>query len=484
MKSYFRLKLEHSRESLTRPLSEMTKNLHQTTRRFKRNVQSDPHELYLEIVNSLPRAWKRLFEGKLESKLECARGHVHQIQESFLNISLDVPSVFGRRRKPTQILLKNLVRQFTHAREKIFGFKCSGCGDVPGQVVRKYSFREMPEILVFHLKLFDSMARKKNTKVSFDDTIKMGETEYQVVSLVEHRGRGIHFGHYVSYCRRSDGIWVLLNDSRVSTVSKRELVNRVKPYMILYQKVRTHKDNTPKHSDLGAEFNPAEKVPDDTRNDSESTEKNIDDIFAQGKNNKSDHQESTSKIEIEEPEPAGDESLMQSLNKLKKTGQYQEYMGRFRELNQEVLKAKEDMRTDTFCHNGKEFRVKDLVQNEARFRIKEAAKESNFLRLNKKFGRLSRMTRALKKFKFSGRKSEIVKSGNGGSIESIQMKKYLNKVTRENSRDLLSTQARKSSYDIEYDKGKTKKIKKKLKRKKKKLNFQKEYLKRLATDSN
>lgn len=464
----------------------MVQNLHRTTRRFKRNVQSDPHELFLEIVNSFPKSWKQLFKGTLESELECPRKHVHKVQESFLNISLDVPNAFGRSRKSNQILLRNLVKKFIHTKENIFGFKCSNCGGQPGRVVRKYSFHELPEILVFHLKLFDSMARKKNSQVGFDEILKIGGEEYEVVSLVEHRGRGIHFGHYVSYCRRSDGIWVLLNDSRVSTVARRELLTRVKPYMIVYKKVRKRRGKLVEHSRKAAVVEFEQESQWQSNGDSGRIEQNIEEIFSKGKKKETRDLPENSKIEIEEPEPKCGDSHLKSLEKLKETSQYREYMRQFSEVNRAILKEKEDMRAETFCYNGKVFRVEELLQNGFNSRKRQITKRANFVGLSKKFGRLSKMRRILRNLnlEISNRKQRNPKIQTNNPKNTKQVTEYLNKIRAENSKDFQSVQVRKNSYDAEYDKGKTKKIKKKQKRKQKKLNFQKEYLNRLAQFSN
>lgn len=54
-------------------------------------------------------------------------------------------------------------------------------------------------------------------------------------------------------------------------------------------------------------------------------------------------------------------------------------------------------------------------------------------------------------------------------IERITIKMKIKEIEEENMEDFLPVVKRKDSYDLEYDKGKEKKIKKK--REKKKLNF-------------
>ena len=463
------MKIQRKQISLNKPLTEIIYNLHRTTRRFKRNCQSDPHELFLEIVNSFPVDLKRIFFGKLKSTITCARGHINSVDEDFLNLSLDIPYMMRSRRKTNSIYLRNLLKNFINKHDNIIGYKCSSCHNRECKAQRKYSFKVLPEVLAVHFKLFDSMARKKNVKVGFKEIIEIKGLKYEAVSLIEHRGGGIHYGHYVSYCRRSDGIWVLLNDSRVSTVSKREIVSKIKPYMIFYKKIRKHQPQSIPEPII---------LPNDIIMNGEDSSnyinKNIEDIFAKAiKKEEEVVEEKPNQIIIEEQDKPGDS--LQELNEVKETKEYINYMNKFSALNKKILDKKNNLTTDKFYYNGKEFNTKDLQENK---RIIIFKNRKHFIKLGTKYNRLSKMRRVVSILK-SIPVNKNIQTG-GSHIHSIKsdVLSYLQKVELENSKDLLTFQARKRSDDLEYDKGKTKKIRKKNKRKRKKLNFQKAYLKK------
>jgi hypothetical protein len=439
----------------------------------------------LEIVNSLPRDYKQIFQGKLRSTVTCPRGHEHCISESFLNVSLDVPFT-GRRQN--SILLKSLLKNFINKNEKIFGYKCDNCKNKICTVLRKYSFEKLPEVLVFHFKLFDSMARKKNAKIGFEEIMRIGNEEYEVISVVEHIGRGIHFGHYVSYARRSDGVWVRLNDSQVGTVSKSEVMNRMKPYMVLYRKRRKHVVVKKKVSrggviekienklveglvDRGIEVNGDMSIGD--------INADIEEIFnsatkTEKKNNENviieEEEEEIKPIEIEEPQS----NQLKKLNDVVKTNEYKDYMDNFDKLNNKILSEKENTKTEIFTYNGKTFETRKLITEETKT-LKKPFKI--VYKLSKKFKRLSKMRNLLKNSSFFNLKKTKNKFN---QIIKPELQQYISKVELENKKDLYSVKERKNSDDLEYDKGKTKKIRKKNKRKKRKrkMNFHKVYMKK------
>lgn len=42
---------------------------------------------------------------------------------------------------------------------------------------------------------------------------------FNLQSVVVHKGPSVHAGHYVTYVRENDGTWVLFNDDKVSICS-------------------------------------------------------------------------------------------------------------------------------------------------------------------------------------------------------------------------------------------------------------------------
>lgn len=62
------------------------------------------------------------------------------------------------------------------------------------------------------------------------------DVSYKLSAIVEHRGTTPRGGHYVCYMEDEKGNWWCCNDSRVTPISK-EAVQKVKPYIVHYEKV-------------------------------------------------------------------------------------------------------------------------------------------------------------------------------------------------------------------------------------------------------
>lgn len=113
----------------------------------------------------------------------------------------------------------------------------------------------MPEVLIIHLKRY-SYANDALTKVqkfiSFDETLNLApfisehlatnEAEYQLSSLVVHKGTRLTSGHYYSYVKhpntRED--WFLMDDSNVSGIDW-ETVSKEQAYILFYSKHNTER---------------------------------------------------------------------------------------------------------------------------------------------------------------------------------------------------------------------------------------------------
>lgn len=57
---------------------------------------------------------------------------------------------------------------------------------------------------------------------------------YDLVSVAVHLGE-LKSGHYVAYTKKDDGMWYLMDDARVSRVSKAEVLQQ-EAYILTYQK--------------------------------------------------------------------------------------------------------------------------------------------------------------------------------------------------------------------------------------------------------
>ena len=108
----------------------------------------------------------------------------------------------------------------------------------------------MPEVLIIHLKRY-SYANEGPTKVqkfiSFAETLNLApfvsehlptnEAEYQLSSIIVHRGPRLASGHYYSYVKlpNTNDDWFLMDDSNVSGKDW-ETVNKEQAYLLFYSK--------------------------------------------------------------------------------------------------------------------------------------------------------------------------------------------------------------------------------------------------------
>jgi ubiquitin C-terminal hydrolase len=80
----------------------------------------------------------------------------------------------------------------------------------------------LPEILVLHLKRFNSMGAKLSSNVSFSAVLQVNQTQYELYGIIRHHGSTISGGHYDALVRSSmDQRWYQYNDSDVTPIPEK-----------------------------------------------------------------------------------------------------------------------------------------------------------------------------------------------------------------------------------------------------------------------
>ncbi|KAK9464821.1 hypothetical protein V1512DRAFT_267509 [Lipomyces arxii] len=97
-----------------------------------------------------------------------------------------------------------------------------------------------PECLVLHINRSDydvrfGIARKKNTKVVFDDRLALENVHYKLVSTVNHSGSH-SLGHYISH-RYVDTAWIRVSDRDVKNVRPEDVYAQGNVVLLFYVKV-------------------------------------------------------------------------------------------------------------------------------------------------------------------------------------------------------------------------------------------------------
>lgn len=119
------------------------------------------------------------------------------------------------------------------------------------RATKKYSIRSAPNILVIHLKRFDSThAGKLSHYVAYPEMLTLPESltgnnvQYRLYGVLVHLGYTSHSGHYYAYVRAPNGQqWVKADDSYVSPVSASDALSQ-NAYILFYTRVSPASANT------------------------------------------------------------------------------------------------------------------------------------------------------------------------------------------------------------------------------------------------
>ncbi|XP_073978120.1 ubiquitin specific protease 2 isoform X2 [Rhodnius prolixus] len=181
-----------------------------------------------------------LFVGQLKSTLQCTTcGHSSTTFEVFWDLSLPLPSRIGSLR------LSQCLDHFTKE-EVLDGDEmptCSKC-KTRRKCTKRFSIQKFPKILVLHLKRFSPSERyrKLTANVEFPltnlDMSAYSSTpqacSYNLYAVSNHSGT-THSGHYTAYCLHAgSGQWYEFNDSRVTSISPRNVVSN-EAYILFYE---------------------------------------------------------------------------------------------------------------------------------------------------------------------------------------------------------------------------------------------------------
>lgn len=177
----------------------------------------------------------QIFGGYIQSKLSCPScNNSENNYNSFLHLSLDL----------TQC--SSVERCFTkHFKEKVSQQKeCASCQHEGDGFSGAKSVYRPPMTLAIQLQRFNQGGDKINKAVKFEEQMDISriitETEkskvnlkYNLYAMIAHTGQTINDGHYMAYVKSSNGIWYCMDNDNVQVVSLKRLMEE-KPYMLFY----------------------------------------------------------------------------------------------------------------------------------------------------------------------------------------------------------------------------------------------------------
>ncbi|OZJ01660.1 hypothetical protein BZG36_05518 [Bifiguratus adelaidae] len=235
-----------------------------------KTFQNDPYRTNTSIISTVGNGtgsmiWK-IFGGSLWSKIRCkACSHQSEREDPFLDLSLDIPSRFAKRRRTQidprygQCTIYDCLDQYTATEElaEEDKYMCPRC-KVKRPCTKKFLIKRTPEILCLHLKRFSftRLARAKiDSFVSFPlEALDLSSYTtdprrphlYDCFATVVHQGYSVNSGHYLSYVldqrvptsetSLNESQWYLFNDAKVSPVTHDQVASE--PVYLLFYKRR------------------------------------------------------------------------------------------------------------------------------------------------------------------------------------------------------------------------------------------------------
>jgi ubiquitin carboxyl-terminal hydrolase 8 len=216
-----------------------------------------------KLQSSSPLA--TLFTGLLCNTITCLKcGTRSSTFDPHGDVSLEIPSPRAKLLSKGRVTLTQCLQEFTKTEDLASeAYLCSKC-KCKRDASKQLTFHRLPPVLVVHLKRFavrdglqtsqrafmreSEVSTKISTDVKFERKLNLSAfmspdapgpcPEYSLVGTVNHvQYRGLR--HYVAYtrlCHGGDYDWALFDDSSVSEVSEKHVMQqRDSAYMLFYQ---------------------------------------------------------------------------------------------------------------------------------------------------------------------------------------------------------------------------------------------------------
>ncbi|KAI9305564.1 hypothetical protein BJ944DRAFT_65977 [Cunninghamella echinulata] len=179
----------------------------------------------------------QIYYGYLQDKIECQSCHNIEYQyNGFYDLPLDCQQANSIERCLTRYLNNGVEKSWDD---------CKNCNDTTKVRVYK-SIYQLPKVLTLHVNLFDKNGNKNKKSIKYDETIdfsryitttlkhKSENAKYQLCGMIVHQnGSTIHSGHFVIYVKSSNGMWYCLDNELVQQVNIKRLMSQ-QPYMLFY----------------------------------------------------------------------------------------------------------------------------------------------------------------------------------------------------------------------------------------------------------
>ena len=192
---------------------------------FDNFFQQDAQEFLIKFLESCPEILHDLFRIKLCVEYRCSscgnkRRAMSEVEEYMLFDAINLQ---------TRQSLNQIVEQGRKSLTE--GFTCDNCG-ITCDAERVESITESSDLLLVGVKRFLNDGSKIDTMVEPSLSLQINNVNYILMGIVEHSGLTLKSGHYTSWLRRKQGLWIKTSDMSITTT--KEVTKN--GYLFLYQK--------------------------------------------------------------------------------------------------------------------------------------------------------------------------------------------------------------------------------------------------------
>ncbi|KAF7721892.1 Ubiquitin carboxyl-terminal hydrolase 36 [Apophysomyces ossiformis] len=175
----------------------------------------------------------QIFGGYLQKNMACdACKKSNSDYSAFLHLSLDITR--------SNHIDKSLM-QIT--RKETANIPCQSCEKSISNSIQQKIYK-LPMVLVIHLERFSEDGAKNGKSVKFEETLNIekhvaeGENRnlrsiYHLYAIIVHQGASRHSGNYVAYVKSANGIWYCMDNESVQQVSLKRVMNQ-QAHMLFY----------------------------------------------------------------------------------------------------------------------------------------------------------------------------------------------------------------------------------------------------------
>ncbi|CAA20678.1 ubiquitin C-terminal hydrolase Ubp16 [Schizosaccharomyces pombe] len=192
----------------------------------------------------------RIFGGYLRQQILCSVcKKPSNTYQALLDLSVDAKGSS----------LADSLKHFVHAEKltKQNKYRCENCKQLV-DASKQMTIYRAPNILTIHFKRFTFngfQSSKISKQISYPESFNLGpymsdpncSCWYELIGVLVHAGGSTRSGHYYSFCKSSNGVWLKFDDDFVSNSSIDRVLNQ-QAYILQYKRKSTssskHKLNT------------------------------------------------------------------------------------------------------------------------------------------------------------------------------------------------------------------------------------------------